>query len=146
MSEMSMNKVIHGAFRRDLGRFIAALRAFPAGDLARARQLATAWENFDDQLTHHHEGEHEIAWPALASIGVSQDLLTTMDAEHDTMAAALADARTSIAALARTAEPRGRRRGAGRLRGAAGRRPSRTSTTRRPSSSSSTSTTARRPR
>ena len=103
MAEMSMNKAIHGAFRRDLDRFVAALGAFPPGDLDRARQLDTAWQNFDDQLTHHHEGEHEIAWPALQSIGVSAELLATMDAEHETMAAALAEARTSMAALTRTA-------------------------------------------
>ncbi len=103
MTEMSMNKAIHGAFRRDLDRFIAALRAFPAGDLTRARQLATAWANFDDQLTHHHEGEHTIAWPALQSIGVSQELLATMDAEHESMAAALTETRAAIGALARTA-------------------------------------------
>ena len=36
MAEMSMNKAIHGAFRRDLDRFIAALRAFGAGNRARA--------------------------------------------------------------------------------------------------------------
>ena len=75
MSEMSMNKVIHGAFRRDLERFIDALGRFPAGNRARARQLGAAWDNFHDQLTVHHEGEHEIAWPALQSVGVSPDLL-----------------------------------------------------------------------
>lgn len=94
-----MNKAIHAAFRRDLGRFIDALGRFPAGNRQRAEQLATAWENFDAQLTNHHEGEHEIAWPALEAVGVSHDLLTQMDAEHETMAAALAGARTAIAAL-----------------------------------------------
>ena len=103
MSEMSMNKAIHGAFRRDLDRFAVALRAFPSGDMTRARQLATAWENFDDQLTHHHEGEHTIAWPALQSVGVSKELLAAMDAEHESMAAALAQTRASIRALAQTA-------------------------------------------
>jgi len=103
MTEMSMNKVIHGAFRRDLDRFIAALRVFPPGDLTRARQLATAWANFDDQLTQHHEGEHTIAWPALESIGVSKELLAAMDAEHETMAAALAETRAAVKALAQTA-------------------------------------------
>ena len=98
---MSMNKAIHGAFRRDLDRFIEALAVFPAGDRARARQLTTAWANFDDQLTHHHEGEHEIAWPALLSVGVSAQLLEAMDAEHDTMAAALTDTRAAMAALVR---------------------------------------------
>jgi hypothetical protein len=103
MSEMSMNKAIHGAFRRDLDRFIAALSTFPAGDATRARQLGTAWANFDEQLTNHHEGEHTIAWPALRAVGVSQELLATMDAEHETMAAALAETRAAIGALTRTA-------------------------------------------
>lgn len=103
MAEMSMNKAIHGAFRRDLDRFVSALSAFRPGDTMRARQLGTAWANFDDQLTHHHESEHAIAWPALQSVGVSTDLLATMDAEHDAMAAALAEVRPAMAALTRTA-------------------------------------------
>ncbi len=98
-----MNKAIHAAFRRDLGRFIDALERFPAGNRQRAEQLATAWANFDDQLMRHHEGEHEIAWPALEAVGVSHDLLKEMDAEHDTMAAALASARTAMTTLNRSA-------------------------------------------
>jgi hypothetical protein len=103
MAEMSMNKAIHGAFRRDLDRFIAALSKFNPGDTTRARQLGTAWANFDDQLTHHHEGEHTIAWPALQRMGVSADLLATMDAEHDEMAKALAETRTAMGALTQAA-------------------------------------------
>jgi hypothetical protein len=103
MSEMSMNKAIHGAFRRDLNRFIGALSSFPPGDLTRARQLGKAWDNFDDQLNHHHHGEHEIAWPALVAVGVSPDLLSAIDSEHDTMAAALAETRGAMADLVRTA-------------------------------------------
>ena len=99
---MSMNKVIHGAVRRDLDRFVTALDAFPPGDEARARQLTTAWANFDDQLTYHHEGEHETAWPALKSLGVSQELLDTMDAEHATMAAALKRSREAVSVLPAT--------------------------------------------
>jgi hypothetical protein len=101
MAEMSMNKVIHGAFRRDLDRFITALAVFQPGDRARAKGLATAWANFDDQLTYHHEGEHEIAWPALESVGVSRALLDAMDAEHETMAAALTETRAAMAAILR---------------------------------------------
>ncbi|HET7689938.1 MAG TPA: hemerythrin domain-containing protein [Nocardioidaceae bacterium] len=103
MSEMSMNKAIHGAVRRDLHRFITALGSFPPGDLGRAKQLGAAWDNFDDQLTHHHEGEHEIAWPALRSIGVTADLVRAMDAEHDAMAAALDETRAAMSDLRRTA-------------------------------------------
>jgi hemerythrin-like domain-containing protein len=102
MAEMSMNKVIHGAFRRDLDRFVGALTTFKAGDTARAEQLGRAWDNFDRQLTDHHEGEHEIAWPALESVGVSQETIAQMDAEHEAMAAALARAGTAMSALRST--------------------------------------------
>jgi len=98
-----MNKAIHGAFRRDLQRFDDALATFPAGDLQRAGQLHAAWVNFDDQLVHHHEGEHEISWPALAAVGVNRELLTKMDAEHDTMASASTAARAAMKTLRRTA-------------------------------------------
>jgi hemerythrin-like domain-containing protein len=94
-----MNKAIHGAFRRDLSRFLDALEAFPAGDRRRAEQLAIAWGNVDDQLTRHHQGEHEVAWPALEAVGVSRELIAQMDQEHDRLAEALASARGAIAAL-----------------------------------------------
>jgi hemerythrin-like domain-containing protein len=103
MGDMSMNKAIHAAVRRDLDRFLDALGRFPDGDRERAEQLATAWQNFDDQLTRHHEGEHETAWPALEKIGVSRDLLAQLDAEHDTMANALAKARTAMGTLRKSA-------------------------------------------
>jgi hypothetical protein len=99
MAQMSMNKVIHAAFRRDLDRFVGALTTFTAGDTARAQQLGRAWSNFDLQLTDHHEGEHEIAWPALESVGVTRETIAQMDAEHETMAAALAEARTAMNSL-----------------------------------------------
>jgi hypothetical protein len=102
MAEMSMNKVIHAAFRRDLDRFVGALTIFRAGDTARAEQLGRAWDNFDRQLTDHHEGEHEIAWPALESVGVSQETIAQLDSEHETMAAALARAGTAMNALRST--------------------------------------------
>jgi len=99
-STMSMNKVIHCAVRRDLRRFRAALDGFPDGDKARAAALHTAWANFQQQLTEHHEGEHEVAWPALKAIGVSDAAIATFDEEHDTMAAALATAGATMDALA----------------------------------------------
>jgi hypothetical protein len=89
MAEMSMNKVIHAAFRRDLQRFLDALSRFRDGDRDRAAQLGKAWDNFYLQLTDHHEGEHAIAWPAMESIGVSKELLAVFDEEHDRMAQAL---------------------------------------------------------
>jgi len=99
---MSMNKVIHTAFRRDLDRFVDALGAFPARDATRARALCRAWDNFDEMLSDHHHGEHEIAWPHLERAGVPRTLLDEMDAEHEVMAAALRGAREAMADLQRT--------------------------------------------
>src|SRR4051812_4811 len=100
---MSMNKVIHCAVRRDVRRFNTALERFPAGDKARAAALHRAWQNFDAQLTEHHLGEHEVAWPALRAIGVPESSITTFDAEHETMAAALKSAGTAMDTLAGSA-------------------------------------------
>lgn len=103
MATMSMNTVIHRAFRRDLQRFLDALAAFRDGDTARAGRLGTAWDNFYAQLTDHHEGEHAIAFPAMESVGVSRDLLATFDEEHERMAAALEETRQAMATFRSTA-------------------------------------------
>jgi len=100
---MSMNKAIHCAIRRDLNRFLGALASFADGDHVRAGQLAVAWANFAAQLTHHHEGEHDIAWPALQSVGVDAGLIAQMDDEHDRMAEALRAAGAGMATLRDTA-------------------------------------------
>jgi len=99
MSTISMNKVIHAAIRRDLDRFVGALETFPTGDRDRAAELGKAWDNFDEELSHHHTGEHEIAWPALEQVGVSRATLEQMDAEHETMAAALTTSRAAMSTL-----------------------------------------------
>lgn len=98
-----MNRAIHAAVRRDLDRFLNALERFPAGDRQRAAQLATAWQNFDDQLTRHHEGEHEIAWPALRKVGVPEEVLAQLDAEHDTMVMVLIVVCIAMGALSNSA-------------------------------------------
>jgi hypothetical protein len=94
-----MNTLIHGAIRRDLARFLGATANFPDGDEDRAAQLGAAWAYFYGELSYHHRGEHEIAWPALASVGVSADLLAEMDAEHDRLAEALGATNTAFATL-----------------------------------------------
>lgn len=91
--------IIHRSVRRDLGRFCSALAAFPEGDRERAAALHRAWENFDAQLTDHHQGEHEVVWPALDAIGVARPTIDTFDAEHEAMAADLTTARNAMAML-----------------------------------------------
>jgi hypothetical protein len=99
MAEMSMNRVIHGAVRRDLDRFINALSTPSGGDQRRAGQVSVAWANFGEQLIRHHSSEHRIAWPPLRKAGLSGDLLTRFDAEHDRMAAALESADQAMRSL-----------------------------------------------
>jgi hemerythrin-like domain-containing protein len=81
-----MNRVIHGALRRDIARFDTALGASVEGDSRRAEQLWTAWGNFDDQLTTHHVGEHDIVWPTLRQLGMKEELITQWDHEHEQLA------------------------------------------------------------
>ena len=49
-----MNKAIHGAFRRDLDRFVGALTTSQPTTV-RAAATRPAWRNFHAHLTHHHE-------------------------------------------------------------------------------------------
>jgi hypothetical protein len=96
---LSMNQVIHAAVRRDVARTEQALRALPAGDVVRARQVRTAWHNLVRELTHHHEAEDAIAWPFLASRGFDAALLEEMEAEHVAMKHALASSSAAIDAV-----------------------------------------------
>ncbi len=99
---MTMNRVIHAAVRRDLGRLESALAAAPDGDKVRARQLQVAYANLHDQLGRHHEGEDTHVFPFLARVEGATELVAVMEAEHEAMADALAGARTAMDAYAST--------------------------------------------
>jgi hypothetical protein len=86
-----MNRLIHGAVRRDLDRLSGALDSFPDGDVPRARELDRAFVNLRRELTRHHEGEDTHIWPMLALQGVEPALLHDMESEHHAMAEALSE-------------------------------------------------------
>ena len=71
---MTMNRLIHGAVRRDLGRLSTGLSQMADGDRVRAQELEKAYANLRRELTHHHEGEDTYIWPMLAKAGVDPDL------------------------------------------------------------------------
>ena len=100
---MTMNRVIHAAVRRDLARLESALDAAPDGDRARAAQLEAAYANMHDQLKHHHLGEDTHVFPFLARVEGASELVEVMEAEHQAMAAALAEASTAMTTYASTA-------------------------------------------
>ena len=97
---LTMNRLIHGAVRRDLDRLSAALDGFPDGDVARARELDRAFVNLRRELTRHHEGEDTHIWPMLALQGVEPALLHDMESEHHAMAEALSETGAAMTALA----------------------------------------------
>ena len=101
MSEqLTMNRVIHAAVRRDLDRLDGALGSMADGDRPRAEALDRAYRNLQTELTHHHEGEDTHIWPRLASVGVDRALLDTMESEHHAMAEALTETRSAMATVA----------------------------------------------
>ena len=97
-----MNRVIHGAVRRDLRRLEDALASAADGDRDRAGQLQRAFAFLRDQLVHHHQGEDEHVFPALQRLGVDTTLIGTMEQEHEAMASALQDADKAMADYAAT--------------------------------------------
>jgi hypothetical protein len=86
---ITMNTVIHAAFRRDLARFDTALASFPDGSQERADQLVTAWDNYQHQLHHHHEDEETIFWPAFRELGADEAVTSDLGGEHAQMLTAL---------------------------------------------------------
>jgi hypothetical protein len=98
--QLTMNRLVHAAARRDFDRLSAALDTFPAGDRARARDLDRAFVNLRRELTHHHEGEDTHIWPMLANAGVDSGLLSDMESEHQAMAEALSETGATMTSLA----------------------------------------------
>jgi hemerythrin-like domain-containing protein len=97
---LTMNRVIHGAVRRDLDRLATALGRLADGDRPRAQALERAYANLRTELTHHHEGEDAHIWPMLSSAGVDAALLAAMESEHHSMAEALGETATAMGTLA----------------------------------------------
>ncbi|KAA1397926.1 hemerythrin domain-containing protein [Aeromicrobium ginsengisoli] len=97
---LTLNTVVHAAFRRTLARFDRALETFPAGSQTRADQLKQAWDFFDEELHHHHHYEEEFFWPALEKTDADLSAVIDLDDEHDAMRAALTQATAAMATLA----------------------------------------------
>jgi hemerythrin-like domain-containing protein len=102
---LTMNRLIHGAVRRDLDRLDAALAQVTSTDRRRAQELDRAYANLRRELTHHHEGEDAYIWPMLKDAGVDPALLEAMEGEHHTMADALSSTSAAMSAFAATGSP-----------------------------------------
>ena len=82
--DMATMYLMHHAFRRDLDAFAEAVRNTPVDDRKTWALLADRWELFAEVLHKHHSAEDDLIWPALMSLGTSDDVavLEAMEAEH----------------------------------------------------------------
>jgi hemerythrin-like domain-containing protein len=97
--------LIHEAFRRDLRRLSAAVRA-PAVSPVRAGQLAAHWAFIDDQLHHHHLVEDASLWPLvrpkLSGRQAELAVLADMEAQHVTLVPMCTSIGVGFAAFAKS--------------------------------------------
>ena len=83
--DMTLMYLMHHAFRRDLDAFAGAVRNTPVDDRRTWGLLAERWDFFAEVLHKHHTAEDDLIWPALRSIGSSEDVvvLEALAAELD---------------------------------------------------------------
>jgi hemerythrin-like domain-containing protein len=98
--------LMHHAFRRDLRRFEAAVRATPLGEVPVWNALAVRWDRFAEVLHHHHQVEDEYIWPVLEQHAADDgetsatQMLHAMEAEHAQIDPALAAVEAAFRAMA----------------------------------------------
>jgi len=97
--------VMHHAFRRDLGRFVVAVRQTPIGDAPTWRALTRRWGRFAAILHHHHTVEDENFWPILVRHAEERGdaealaMLVAMEDEHGDIDPALSDCQHGFQAM-----------------------------------------------
>jgi hemerythrin-like domain-containing protein len=97
--------LMHHAFRRDLARFEASVRATPIGAADTWAALADRWTRYGEILHHHHSVEDEALWPVLTAhaerLGdeTALRMLEDMEAEHAVIDPALEACTDGFAAM-----------------------------------------------
>lgn len=64
-TDTSMMRVVHSFYRRELRLVGGVVRGVPAGDVARAAEVADHLTMVGDHLHHHHTTEDRLLWPLL---------------------------------------------------------------------------------
>jgi hypothetical protein len=115
--ETDQMKVIHRAMRREFALVPDLMVAVAAGDTARARVLGGHLSLLLGMLHEHHEAEDELLWPVLHErVPLEKDLVDTMEAQHRTVADAVAAINADLPAWTTAAAPASRDRLVLRLR------------------------------
>ena len=99
--DMFVMYLMHHAFRRDLGRFTAAVERTPLEDRRTWRALAARWDRFFAILHHHHSGEDAALWPFLLERADPDERghLEAMEEEHGHIDPLLTSVAEGFAAL-----------------------------------------------
>lgn len=88
--------LIHRVLRREIGALPGLLRA-AAGNPARAKLVGAHTSEMLEFLHVHHSGEDKLIWPVLRSrVTIGDDLLERMEAQHEQVAAAVAEVRREL--------------------------------------------------
>ena len=104
--DLSGMYLMHHAFRRDLDRFVSAVRATPVVERQTWQALRARWEQFALVLHHHHTVEDKAIWPVMLESATREGreddrrTLLDMEAEHETVDPALARCTTAYAEMA----------------------------------------------
>ncbi|MFI7080400.1 MULTISPECIES: hemerythrin domain-containing protein [unclassified Micromonospora] len=97
--------VVHSLFRREFPAAAALVRTVPADDAPAAARVADHVLLLTGALHTHHSGEDEHVWPKLRQRGPDEiaPLVETMESQHESLHAALADVEDRATVWRRTA-------------------------------------------
>jgi hemerythrin-like domain-containing protein len=109
--ETAQMVVIHKLFRREFRLLPAAIAAVADGDITAAKPLAAHAQLMLALLHEHHESEDELIWPLLhARVPIEDELIETMERQHQTVADLIEQLHPDLAGWRSTAGEPDRRR------------------------------------
>jgi hemerythrin-like domain-containing protein len=102
--DFTMNTLMHGAFKRELGRIQVGVTTLSNDRGQETAGLVRRWQFFSTQLARHHEGEDLYIWPLVRERASKPDemvILDAMEAEHEAMQGILDTVDERFAAMGR---------------------------------------------
>lgn len=87
--DMTMNRLVHDAFRREIVRIRNGLAQLPVDDRERAEGLARRWDFCSSQMRRHLTAEDEFLWPLVRERSDKPEeivVIEAMGAEHEVLA------------------------------------------------------------
>lgn len=99
--DFTINANMHSAFKREIARLQRAVETADLHDPFVTGGIQRRYRFFSETLHTHHEAEDTYLWPAAMSQATpaEQVVLTAMEAEHEALAAALAELDAAMSTL-----------------------------------------------